>query len=81
MVVATAARAMTAELDDPTQSLRSMSVEFAGPVRAGDVDVHVLRRRRTMSQCGATLRNPGADAGTTAIAVFGALRDGFRLPT
>lgn len=79
MVVATAARAMTAALDDPTQSLRSMSVVFAGPVRAGavEVDVDVLRRGRTMSQCSAVLRNPGASAGTTAIAVFGASRDGF----
>jgi hypothetical protein len=30
-----------------------------------------------MSQCSATLRNPGADAGLTAIAVFGAPREGF----
>ena len=79
MVVATAARAMAAELDDPSQSLRSLTVVFAGQVRAGvvEVDVEPLRRGRTMSQCRATVLNPGSSAGTAAVAVFGAPREGF----
>ena len=79
MVAATAARAMTAALAHDEQTLRSLSAVFAGQVRAGevDIDVTVLRRGRSMSQCSATLRNPGADAGLTAIAVFGAPREGF----
>jgi acyl-CoA thioesterase len=79
MVVATAARAMAAELDDASQSLRSLTVVFAGSVQAGpvEVEVDVLRHGRTMSQARATLRNPGAHAGTSALAVFGAPREGF----
>jgi acyl-CoA thioesterase len=45
-----------------------------GPV---EVDVQVLRRGRSMSQLTATVRNPGAEAGLTAIAAFGAPRRGF----
>ena len=79
VVAALAMRAMQAELDDPTQRLRSMTVIFAGQVAAGDVeiDVSVLRRGRSMSQLSATVRNPGADSGLTAVAVFGAERRGF----
>ncbi len=79
LVVATAARAMVTELGDCTQELRSISAVFAGQVRHGDIDIDVamLRRGRSMSQCRAEVRNPGADAGTTAIAVFGAPRRGF----
>jgi acyl-CoA thioesterase len=79
MVVATAARAMIAELDDEAQRLRSISVVFAAPVQDGDVDIDVtvLRRGRSMSQCSATVHNPGAPAGTTAVAVFGAVRRGY----
>ena len=39
--------------------------------------MQVLRRGRSMSQLTATVRNPGADAGLTAIAAFGAPRRGF----
>jgi acyl-CoA thioesterase len=79
MVVATAARAMEEELDNNGQRLRSISVVFAAPVRHGDVeiDVQVLRRGRSMSQCSATVHNPDTDTGTTAIAVFGGVRRGF----
>jgi acyl-CoA thioesterase len=79
MVVATIARAMTAALDDPAQTLRSISAVFAEPVAAGEseLDVTVLRRGRSMSQCSASMRNPGNDAGTHAVAVFGAPRRGF----
>jgi acyl-CoA thioesterase len=79
MVLATAARAMETELGDEAQRLRSISMVFAAQVRAGevDIDVSLLRRGRSMSQCTATLRNPGSEAGATAIAVFGSARRGF----
>jgi acyl-CoA thioesterase len=79
VVAAVAARAMAAALGEPTQALRSLSVVFAGQVACGavEVDVQLLRRGRSMSQLLATVRNPGAAAGLTAIAVFGAPRRGF----
>ena len=79
VVTATAARAMAAELAHPEQRLRSINAVFAGQVRPGPVviDVTTLRRGRSMSQLTATLRNPDADAGLTAVAVFGAVREGF----
>jgi acyl-CoA thioesterase len=79
IVAATSARAMTAALGDPSQALRSVHSVFAGQVKPGpvEIDVTVLRRGRTISQLSATLRNPGEPAGLTALAVFGAVRDGF----
>ena len=79
VVAAMAARAMAAELEIPDQTLRSLSAVFAGQVGTGpvEIDVTVLRRGRSMSQLSATVRNPGAKAGLTAIAVFGATRQGF----
>jgi acyl-CoA thioesterase len=79
IVVAAAARAMAKVLDRPEQSLRSLTAVFAGKVSGGpiEVDVTVLRRGRSMSQLTATVRNPGAAAGLTAVAVFGAPRRGF----
>jgi acyl-CoA thioesterase len=79
IVAATAARAMTAALDDETQRLRSVNGVFAGPVQPGpvEIDVTMLRRGRTMSQVRVALRSPGADAGFDGLAVFGAERDGF----
>lgn len=79
IVVAIAARAMAMTLGLPEQSLRTISAVFAGQVAAGEVEVEVdvLRRGRSMSQISATVRNPGAAAGLTAIAVFGAPRRGF----
>jgi acyl-CoA thioesterase len=78
-VVATLGRAMGLELEESDQQLRSVSAVFAGQVRHGpvEIDVQVLRRGRSMSQCSATLHNPGTEAGTTGIAVFGAPRRGF----
>ena len=78
-VAALAARAMATELDASEQALRSLSVVFAGQVAVGpvEIDVTVLRRGRSMSQLTATVRNPGAEAGLTAVAVFGAQRRGF----
>ena len=79
IVAAIAARAMSEVLDDPTQTLRTITAVFAGQVAGGpvEVDVQVLRRGRSMSQLSATVRNPGAAAGLTAIAAFGAPRRGF----
>jgi acyl-CoA thioesterase len=79
VVAAIAARAMECELGVRDQLLRSISVVFAGQVQAGPVDVtvQVLRRGRSISQVMATVTNPGAEAGLTAIGVFGARRAGF----
>ena len=79
IVAALAVRAMERELGDATQSLRTMTVLFAGQVAAGpvEIDVALLRRGRSMSQLTATVRNGGAEAGLTAIAAFGAPRRGF----
>jgi acyl-CoA thioesterase len=79
VLAAIAARAMERELDAPQQALRSISVVFASPVRAGAacIDVQVLRRGRSISQVLATVTNDGEPAGLTAIGVFGASRPGF----
>jgi acyl-CoA thioesterase len=79
VVAALAARAMALALDAPEQALRSLSVVFAGQVAVGpvEIDVTLLRRGRSMSQLTATVRNVGAPAGLTAVAVFGASRRGF----
>ncbi len=78
-VAALASRAMAATLDHPDQRLRSLTAVFAGQVTTGpvEVEVTVLRRGRSMSQLTATVRNPGAEAGLTAVAVFGAGRRGY----
>lgn len=72
-------RAMQAELGIPEQRLRSVTSVFAAQVPVGpvDVDVHVLRRGRSMSQLTATVRRPGETAGCTSVAVFGGPRPGF----
>lgn len=79
VAAALAARAMGEALDDPGQTLRSLTAVFAGQVATGpvEIDVTVLRRGRSMSQLTATVRNPGAKAGLTAVAVFGGSRRGF----
>jgi acyl-CoA thioesterase len=79
IATAVSARAMQLALDVPDQVLRSVSNVFAAQVPAGpvEVDVRVLRRGRSMSQATATVRSRDADAGHTAIAVFGAPRPGF----
>jgi acyl-CoA thioesterase len=79
VVAAIAVRAMERVLGHPEQTLRTLTVLFAGVVQGGpvEVDVQPLRRGRSMSQLTATVRNPGAEAGLTAIAAFGAPRRGF----
>jgi acyl-CoA thioesterase len=79
IVAALAVRAMERELGDPTQTLRTLTAMFAGRVAGGPVEIEVqlLRRGRSMSQLTATVTNPGAEAGLTAVAAFGAPRRGF----
>jgi acyl-CoA thioesterase len=82
VVAAIAARAMAAELhaaDGAGQALRSTHGVFVSPVPAGPVvvDVEVLRRGRSISQARATVRGADAASGYTALAVFGAAREGF----
>jgi acyl-CoA thioesterase len=79
IVAAIAARAMETVLGDPSQTLRTITSVFAGQVAGGpvEVEVQVLRQGRSMSQLSATVRNPGAPAGLTAVAAFGAPRRGI----
>ncbi len=78
VVAALALRAAVAELDDPGQGLRTCTTVFAGQVLPGEleVEVSVLRRGRSASQLQATVRNVGANAGATTVAVFGSTRRG-----
>ena len=73
-------RAMAQELADEGEALRSVSVVFAAQVVPGEVeaDVTLLRKGRSMSQATATVRNVGAEAGHTSVAVFGRERPGWR---
>ena len=61
LVTATTLRAMIAELDDPGQTLRSVTTVFAAQVQAGpvDIDVNVLRRGRSVSQVQRDRANAG----------------------
>jgi acyl-CoA thioesterase len=78
VVASFALRAAASEVADPAQQLRSCTTIFAGQVSAGDleVDVQVLRRGRSATQVVATVRNRGAEAGATTVAVFGSSRRG-----
>ncbi len=78
-VTALAARAMAEAVREPAHSLRSITAVFAGPVAAGpvEIEVTVLRRGRSLTQCQATVRNPGSSAGLSVTAVFGGTRPGF----
>lgn len=79
LVTAIALRALEAELDDPTQTLRTLHTTFAAQVAAGpvEVDVEVLRRGRSMSHLRGEIRNPGAARGHLTTAIFGGPRKGF----
>ncbi len=79
IVTALALRAMTAELADEGQRLRTLHTVFAAQVASGpvDVDVEVLRRGRSMSHLRAEVRNDDAPRGHLTTAVFGASREGF----
>lgn len=71
-------RAGQAEVADPAQELRTCTTVFAGQVTAGplDVEVAMLRRGRSATQVQVSVANPGARAGSTTLAVFGAPRRG-----
>jgi acyl-CoA thioesterase len=79
IVAAVAVRAMERVLGQPEQTLRTLTAMFAGVVHGGPVEIEAqaVRRGRSMSQLTATVKSPGAGAGLTAIAAFGAPRRGF----
>lgn len=79
IVTALALRAMAAELDDPTQRLRTLHTSFAAQVAHGpvDIDVELLRRGRSMSHLRAEVRNPETARGHLTTAIFGGTRAGF----
>jgi len=78
MAAALALRAAAAEIKDTGHVLRTCTAVFAGQVSAGvlEIDVTVLRRGRTATQVASTIRNEGATAGATVLAVFGSSREG-----
>ena len=71
-------RAAGAEVADPAQELRTCTTVFAGQVSAGEleIDVDVLRKGRSATQVGVSVRNAGAAAGASTLAVFGSRRRG-----
>jgi acyl-CoA thioesterase len=79
IVTALALRAMTEELGDPSERLRTLHTTFVAQVAHGPVhiDVEVLRRGRSMSHLKAEVANEGADRGHITTAVFGRTREGF----
>jgi acyl-CoA thioesterase len=78
VVTSFALRAAGQEIADTTHLLRSSTTVFAGQVAAGDleIEVQVLRHGRSASQLVSTVRNQGASAGATVVAVFGSQRRG-----
>ncbi|HEX5616609.1 MAG TPA: thioesterase family protein [Acidimicrobiia bacterium] len=79
IVTALALRAMLASLDDRSLPLRTVTAMFAEPVQSGDIEIDaaVFRRGRSTAHCSANVRNPGSDAGCSALAMFGADRPTF----
>jgi len=71
-------RAAAVELADPAQELRTCTTVFAGQVSAGELEIEVqlLRQGRSATQVRNTVRNKGAAAGATTVAVFGSRRRG-----
>lgn len=78
IVAAFALRAAGMEIADDTHLLRTSTTVFAGQVAAGEleIEVSVLRHGRSASQLVSTVRNAGAAAGATVVAVFGSQRRG-----
>lgn len=78
IVASLALRAAGLEVGDPGQLLRTCTTVFAGQVAAGPLDIHVsvLRRGRSATQVQAAVRNKGAEAGASIVAVFGSSRRG-----
>ena len=78
VIAALALRAAGLEVDDPGQKLRTCTTVFAGQAAAGalEIEVRILRRGRSATQVLSTIRNEGAEAGATVLAVFGGSRPG-----
>ena len=78
IIVSFGLRAAAAEVADPAQELRTCTTVFAGQVSAGDleIDVDVLRQGRSATQVSVSVRNVGAAAGASTLAVFGSRRRG-----
>jgi acyl-CoA thioesterase len=78
VIAAFALRAAGLEVADPGQQLRTCTTVFAGQTAAGtlEIDVQILRRGRSATQVLTTIRNEGAPAGATVLAVFGSSRQG-----
>lgn len=78
IVASFALQAARLEVADPNMELRSCTSVFAGQVQSGEleIDVAVLRRGRSALQLVTTVKNVGASAGTTVLAVFGGPRRG-----
>ena len=79
VVTAMALRAIAAELEVGVDTLRSVTTVFAAQVPPGpvNIDVHILRRGRTISQGTANVAPEGTGVGHTTMAVFGDSRVGF----
>ncbi len=79
VVTAIALRAMSQELDDPGQGLRSLHTTFAAQVTDGPVSVEVelLRRGRSMSHLRAEVANVANGRGHLTTGIFGSPRRGF----
>jgi acyl-CoA thioesterase len=78
VIASLALRAAGLEIDDPAQVLRTSTTVFAGQAAAGalEIEVQILRRGRSATQVLSTIRNEGAQAGATVLAVFGSPRPG-----
>lgn len=78
IVTALACRAMRAALETDLP-LRTVTALFAAPVESGEIEIEAsaLRRGRSTAHAAATVRNPGAEAGCSALAMFGADRPTF----
>jgi acyl-CoA thioesterase len=78
VIASLALRAAGLEVAYPEQSLRTSTTVFAGQTAAGalEIEVQVLRRGRSATQILSTIRNEGAQAGATVLAVFGSPRRG-----
>lgn len=72
-VTALTLRAMSDQLDDPAQRLRSMHTTFAAQVADGavEIEVELLRRGRSMSHLRGEIRNSGASRGHLTTGIFG----------
>ncbi|MGZ4795065.1 MAG: acyl-CoA thioesterase [Acidimicrobiia bacterium] len=70
-------RALAATVDDPTRTPRSLTVHYANPAGAGDVDITTVRERagRSLTTCSARMEQGGRLV-ALAIAAFSAPRPG-----